>query len=251
MNQTVHYHIHKITSLVPILGQMNPIYKFSNCFSNTHYNIFLPSTPRSSTWSCTFTFFNQNAVCIHHHNAHYMPHPSHPPYFDHSNNIWWNVQVTKLLISQPPPGSRHFLPLCSNILLNNFSHILNLCSSRRMRDAVSQAFRTVGEITLFYVLISTFLDRRWEDKRLRIERWQAFLEFNLLVMSSWMQFWFVAVVPKYLNFVTFMKDSLARVNLWFFPSFWWWDIQINLIFSAFTSRSASLRDYNRDSVPLF
>jgi hypothetical protein len=27
-------------------------------------------------------------------------------------------------------------------------------------------------------------------------------EFNLLLISSWMSFWFVSVVPKYLNFVT-------------------------------------------------
>jgi len=34
-----------------------------------------------------------------------MHRPSHPPWFDHSNNIWWGVQVMKLLIMQPPPAS--------------------------------------------------------------------------------------------------------------------------------------------------
>jgi hypothetical protein len=30
----------------------------------------------------------------------YMPHPSYPPWFDHPNNIWWRVQIIKLLIIQ-------------------------------------------------------------------------------------------------------------------------------------------------------
>jgi len=40
----------------------------------------------------------------------YMPHPSHPPWFDHPNNIWWSVQVMKLLIIQSSPASCHFFP---------------------------------------------------------------------------------------------------------------------------------------------
>jgi hypothetical protein len=29
-----------------------------------------------------------------------MPCPSHPPWLDHSNTIWWGLQVTKLLVMQ-------------------------------------------------------------------------------------------------------------------------------------------------------
>jgi hypothetical protein len=32
---------------------------------------------------------------------------------------------------------------------------------------------------------------------------QALPEFDLLLISSWIKFWFVAVVPKYFNFATF------------------------------------------------
>jgi hypothetical protein len=36
---------------------------------------------------------------------------------------------------------------------------------------------------------------------------------------SWMSFWFVSVVPKYLNFATFSNDSLAILIFWFCPEF--------------------------------
>jgi hypothetical protein len=42
-------------------------------------------------------------------SALYMPCPSHPPWLNHPNNIWWSVQVMKLLITQSSPASRHFL----------------------------------------------------------------------------------------------------------------------------------------------
>jgi hypothetical protein len=33
------------------------------------------------------------------HRACYMPYPSHLPWLDHSNYIWWRVQVMKLLLA--------------------------------------------------------------------------------------------------------------------------------------------------------
>jgi hypothetical protein len=42
-----------------------------------------------------------------------MPRPSHPPWFDHPNNIWWWAQVMKLLTMQCSPASRNFCPLRS------------------------------------------------------------------------------------------------------------------------------------------
>jgi hypothetical protein len=39
-----------------------------------------------------------------------MPHPSHPPRLDHSNYSWRRVQITKFLVMQFPPSSRHFIP---------------------------------------------------------------------------------------------------------------------------------------------
>jgi len=60
---------------------------------------------RSSEWSLPFRFTNKNIVCISHlSHLYYMPHSFHPPWFYHPN-IWWSVQVTKLLIMQLSPTS--------------------------------------------------------------------------------------------------------------------------------------------------
>jgi hypothetical protein len=61
-----------------------------------------------------------------------------------------------------------------------------------------------------YVLISTFLDSRREDKRFWTECQQALPELNLLI-SSWIKFWFVTVVPKYLNCATFSKEFVSSL----------------------------------------
>jgi len=97
-NSEVHYRVHKGPPLIRILS---------------YYNI-LPSTPRSSEWSLPFKFSNQNTVCIYHpSDACCMPLLSHSPWFDHSNNIWWSVQVMKLLIMQSSLASCFFLSLRS------------------------------------------------------------------------------------------------------------------------------------------
>jgi hypothetical protein len=43
----------------------------------------------------------------------YMPHPSHPPWIDYPNNIWWSIQVMKPLIMQSSSAlSRSFQRIC-------------------------------------------------------------------------------------------------------------------------------------------
>ena len=51
-----------LPSLVLVLRQMNPIHTLYSCFLKIHLNI--PSIPRSSQCSFTFTFPNQNPVSI-------------------------------------------------------------------------------------------------------------------------------------------------------------------------------------------
>lgn len=57
---------------------------------------------------------------------------------------------------------------------------------------------------------------------------------NLLLISSWMEVWFVKVVARYLNFSTLSKHVLPVFMLWFCPSGWSWDTTIYFVFSAFT-----------------
>jgi hypothetical protein len=59
----------------------------------------------------------------------YMPRPSHPPRLDYSNYTWRRVQITKLLIMQFSPFSRHLIPLRSKYPPQHmFSNTLSLCS---------------------------------------------------------------------------------------------------------------------------
>jgi hypothetical protein len=57
-----------------------------------------------------------------------------------------------------------------------------------------------------YFLIFIYLNSKLEDKRFRTEWEQAFPDFNLLLISSWMELWFVKVVPKYFNPSTISKE---------------------------------------------
>ena len=89
-----------------------------------------------------------------------------------------------------------------------------------------------------YILVFIFLHNKLEDKRLCTEWQQALPDFNLLLISSWKEFWFGRVVPKYLNCSTLSKDLLSTFNVLILLS--------NLtyrhdhIFSVFTSRPISL-----------
>ena len=52
---------------------------------------------------------------------------------------------------------------------------------------------------VLYMLIFILLDRKLEDKRFCTDIQQAFPDFDLLLISSWMKFWSVKFFPKYLN----------------------------------------------------
>jgi hypothetical protein len=55
-----------------------------------HFNIILPSTPGSPHENPVCTSLSPHTCC--------MPRPSYSSRFDHPNNIWWWVQVSKFLL---------------------------------------------------------------------------------------------------------------------------------------------------------
>jgi hypothetical protein len=55
-------------------------------------------------------------------------------------------------------------------------------------------------------------------------------KFSLLLIYTWIKFWFVIVIPKYLNCDTFSNGLFAIFMSRFCPTFWWWDNNIYLIF---------------------
>jgi hypothetical protein len=64
------------------------------------------------------------------------------------------------------------------------------------------------------------LDSKLEDQRFCTEWSQAFHYFNLVPISSSIEFWFVKVVPKYLNTSTISKEQLSIFLLWLRPACW-------------------------------
>ena len=106
-----------------------------------------------------------------------------------------------------------------NILLNTlFSDSPSLCSSPSVSDQVSHLYKRTCKIIVLYILICKFLDIKLADKRFCTEWWQAFPDFNLVLISSWIEFWFVKVVPKYWNSSTVSKDLLSFFILWLCPA---------------------------------
>jgi len=113
------------------------------------------------------------------------------PYFVKGTSLWSSSLCS--LLQRPTTSSL----LGWNILLSTrFSNSLK----------VSHTYKREGDITDLYILDFKFSEGTRDGNRFWTEWQKAFPEFHLLLTSSWMQFWFVTVVPKYLNSATFLKD---------------------------------------------
>jgi hypothetical protein len=146
-----------------------------------------------------------------------IPYPSHSYQLDHLNYIWWGVQIIKPLLCSFLPSPITSYLLRPNIIVNTlFSNTLSLRSSLYVSNHVSHPYNTTDKILLIFI----FLDIKLEDKRFCIELWHVFFDSNLPLISSWIQFWFVKTVPKYLKFSTLSKELLSTCILRFRPAFW-------------------------------
>jgi hypothetical protein len=119
-----------------------------------------------------------------------------------------------------------------------------------VRDQVSHHYETTGKI-LYILVLFKISEMRQEGRRLWTDWQEAFPEFNLLLISSWMKFWLVTFIPKELNLATFSYYLLAISELWFCPTFWWRGASIFLVLCVFASGPTSLPAINRASVLCF
>jgi hypothetical protein len=145
-----------------------------------------------------------------------------PPWFHHSDDTWRRVKVTrmKLLIVQLSPTSCNFIPLWTKYSFQHPQSTFFL----NVRDQVSHPYKTTGKIIVPYILIFTFFESSWKEKKVldwlvtSITQIQSALNFPLN------QIWFVSIVPKYyLNHATFWNDLLAIFMSWLCLEFWWRD----------------------------
>jgi hypothetical protein len=68
----------------------------------------------------------------------YMPRSSHPPLFDHPDNIWGTLQIMKLIIE-----------FCSA----SCSQTSLVWCSRNVRDHVPHPYKTMGKIRVLCIII--------------------------------------------------------------------------------------------------
>ena len=113
----------------------------------------------------------------------------------------------------------------------SFRPSLSLRSSLNISVQVSHRHKTTGKIIFLYILILKFLDSSLEDKRFCTEWLQAFTDINLLLISSWIEFWSVKALLKHLNSSTLSNQQLSVFILWLRLAF----RSRDFVFSAFTS----------------
>jgi hypothetical protein len=145
-----------------ILRQTSPFHTLPSRFLSIYFHSIPPFTSRSSKWSLSVRFPNQNPLCFSPlpYECH-MPRPSNS-WFDEPNNIWTAVSIIKLRCLHFPV-SRHYgphRPTASRSTL--FSYILSLSFSI-VRDQVSHPYKTTCAV-IFVSFNLHILAAGWKTK---------------------------------------------------------------------------------------
>ena len=159
-------------------------------FLNIHLNIILPSTPGSSKWSLSFRFTHQNTIYTS-----LLPHSATCP----------THLILLYFITQSIFGEGY---TSLSFSLCGFSPLP--CYLVPLRPKYSPQYPILKHPQ------PTFLP---QCERPRFTEWyQAFSDFNLLLIFSRIEFWFLKFVPKYLNCSTLSNEVLSFFILWLGPA---------------------------------
>jgi hypothetical protein len=135
-----------------------------------------------------------------------MSHPPHPPRIDNSTLGEEYRLCSSSLCSflRPAVNSSLFGPY---ILLSTLlSNALSLWSTLNTRGQDSRQYRTTGKIIFLYILIfKIFAQQR---RRQKVLGWMVASVTRIQSAHNFLlnQFWFVTVIPTYLNWYSFKRS---------------------------------------------
>ena len=176
-----------------------------------------------------------------------MPRLFHSSRFYHPNNIWWAVQIIKLLIMQFSPLPCYLVPLRSkyspqrSILKHPQPTFLSQCEHPSFTPTQNK-WQNYTSVYLYIFRQQTGRQKILQRMIARISGLQSVLNFFLNGIS--MRYG----VPKYLKFSTLSKELLPFFILWLRPAFWSRGITMYLVLSAFLSSPISLLGTTKVSV---
>ena len=126
-----HYKSH---SLACILIQINPVHTFSSFALKSHFNIILLPMSGYSKWSLSHRFSHQNPGRTSPPHICSISCLSHSSWFHHPNNLWWVVQIMKLVNMQFSILPVTFSLSGANIFISTLIlKTLSLCSSHNVK----------------------------------------------------------------------------------------------------------------------
>jgi len=127
--------IYKSQLLACILSQINPVHTFSSFALKSHFNIILPPIPGYSKWSVSHRFSHWNPGCTSPPHMCSISCLSYSSWSHHPNNVWWGVQIMKLVVMQFSILPVTFSLSGANIFISTlFSKTLSLCFSHNVTD---------------------------------------------------------------------------------------------------------------------
>jgi hypothetical protein len=191
----------------------------------------------------------------------FTPNPSSPPFMPRatptsSSSIWSSEYYLARSANRDTQSYADlrqsavtYAFLHPNIFLSAlFWNTVSRCFSLQVRDQVPHPYKATGKITVIYVSILIYLYSNGKTKGSGRNGRAALPQFNLLLISTCMQFWFAGALSKYMNFACIFSCFSICLHVVICPAFCSQDIIAHSAFSAFAYRPHSLQATSKASV---